>query len=132
MLRKRPLEREIWADQLSEALSHGNADLHRRATEGANIVMSDSTGRDLAARAYGLLFALLTGALQPLNELLLRFRLLAVICVPRSGGSYLPISQPSCIESSAWCGKQIPNAIAHDSFQKPDPFRWSQVSIAGS
>ena len=42
----------------SEALSRGDEDLSRCATDAADLVMGNATGRQLLARAYSVLFAL--------------------------------------------------------------------------
>src|SRR5579864_1394847 len=109
----RPFEGEIWPNQLSEALPRATDDLHRQATEAAELVMADATGRVLVARAYSLLFALLTGTLLPLDELLSRFHFINVVGIPRTGGSYLTAELYRAI---GLVPEQVPNAIAHDSF----------------
>jgi len=120
LLGRRPFEREIWANQLSETLSRGDEDLHRRAAEAAEFVMGNATGRELLARAYSLLFALLTGMVEPLDELLSRFHFVNVIGIPRTGGSYLTAELYRAI---GMLPEQVPNALAHDSFPEAGPFQ---------
>jgi hypothetical protein len=116
----RPFEREIWANQLSETLARGDEDLHRRAAEAAEFVMGNATGRESLARAYSLLFALLTGMLVPLDELLSRFHFVNVIGIARTGGSYLTAELYRAI---GMVPEQVPNALAHDSFPEAGPFQ---------
>ena len=116
----RPFEHEIWADQLSEALSPADEELHRRAFDAAARVMSNARGRELVARAYSLLFALLTGDLAPLQELQSRFHFVSVVGVPRTGGSYVTAELYRAI---GMVPEQVPNALAHDSFPESGPFQ---------
>src|SRR5579863_2732905 len=88
-IRGQPFEGEPWPDQLSEALFRGDEELQRRAAEAAELVMGDAGGRELVTRAYTLLLSMLTGMLDPLEELLARFQFVAVVGIPRTGGSYL-------------------------------------------
>lgn len=119
-IRGRPFSGEIWADQLSEALSRRDGDLHRRATEAAEMVMGNATGRELVARAYNLLLALLTGTWAPLDDLLSRFHFVSVIGIPRTGGSYLTAELYRAI---GMMPGQVPTALAHDSFPESGPFQ---------
>jgi hypothetical protein len=120
VLSQRPLDRQIWSDQLSENLSVADDDRPRRVTEAAAFVMGDAAGRELLARAYGLLFSLLTGDLLPLRELQSRFHFINVIGIPRSGGSYLTAELYRAI---GMLPEQVPSALAHDSFPEAQPFQ---------
>lgn len=120
LLRNRPFDREIWADQRSEALAASDADLNRRATAAAELVMNSAAGREQVARAYTLLFALLTGDLAPLRELQSRFHFINVMGIPRSGGSYLTAELYLALGMRP---QQVPNALAHDSFPEAEPFQ---------
>ena len=120
MLLKKPFEREIWADQRSEGLSGGDDDLNSRATEAAGLVMNNAAGREQVARAYSLLFALLTGDLAPLHELQSHFHFINVIGIPRSGGSYLTAE---LYRALGMVPQHVPNALAHDSFPEAEPFQ---------
>lgn len=82
-------------------------------------VMSDSRGREIIARAYGLLAALLTGDLAPLRELQARFRFVNVVGAARSGGSYLTAELYRALGMTP---QEIPAALAHDSFPEAGPF----------
>ncbi len=119
-LHKRPFEHEIWPDQLSEALSLADEQLQRRASDAAEQVMSDATGRALVARAYSLLFALLTGDLASLQELQSRFHFISVVGIPRTGGSYVTAE---LYRALGMVPEQVPSALAHDSFPESGPFQ---------
>ena len=120
VLLKRPFDRELWAEQLSEALSFSDEDLNRRATEAAAVVMGNASGREQLARAYSLFFALLTGDLAPLHELQGRFHFINVIGIPRTGGSYLTAE---LYRALGIVPEHVPSALAHDSFPEAGPFQ---------
>lgn len=119
-LREHSFEREIWSDQLSEAMSLSDEEAHRHAIEAAELVMNDATGRELLERAYSLLYALLIGTLEPLDELLSRFHFITVTGIPRTGGSYLTAELYRAI---GMVPEQVPHALAHDSFPEAGPFQ---------
>ncbi len=119
VLTHRPFEGEIWAHQLSEALSPPDGNLHLRASEAADVVMGNPLGREFLARSYGLLYSLLAGDLAPLYELQSRYHFVVVLGVPRSGGSYLTAELYRAIGMAP---ENVPNALAHDSFPEVGPF----------
>ncbi len=119
-LRRRPFVPERWTDQLSEALSLRDEELQRHAAEAADLVMSDTTGRELLARAYSLLYALVIGMLEPVEDLSSRFHFITVIGIPRTGGSYLTAELYRAI---GMVPERVPNALAHDSFPEVGPFQ---------
>jgi len=114
-----PFDREIWAEQRSESLSPNQIDLDG-VSNAAKIVMSSSLGRERLARAYTLLFALLTGELGPLYELQSRFHFVTFIGIPRTGGSYLTAE---LYRALGMVPERIPNGLAHDSFPEAGPFQ---------
>jgi len=116
----RPFERELWADQLSEALALSDDDLNRRAADAAALVMASASGREHLARAYSLLFALLAGDVTPLRELQARFHFINVIGIPRTGGSYVTAE---LYRALGMVPEQVPSALAHDSFPEAGPFQ---------
>ena len=120
MLVQKPFAHEIWADQRSEALAAGDEDLNRRALEAASLVMSSALGREQVARAYSLLFALLTADLGPLQELQSRFHFINIMGIPRSGGSYLTAE---LYRALGMLPEHVPSALAHDSFPEAEPFQ---------
>jgi hypothetical protein len=119
ILAGRPFDRQIWAEQRSEALSSNEVDLNR-AADAAAIVMGSALGRERLARAYTLLFSLLTGALAPLHELQSRFHFMNFVGIPRTGGSYLTAELYRALGMVPEC---VPNGLAHDSFPEAGPFQ---------
>ncbi len=113
-----PFVREVWSEQRSEALSSTKFDLDRTA-DAAAIVMGSPFGREKLARAYTLLFTLLTGDLGPLSEFQSRFHLVTCVGIPRTGGSY--ITAELC-RAVALVPAHIPSGLAHDSFPEAGPF----------
>jgi hypothetical protein len=119
VLRGLPFEREIWAEQRSESLSPMELDLSGVAAAAA-LVMGSASGRERLARAYTLLFSLLTGEVSPLQELQSRFHFVTFIGIPRTGGSYLTAE---LYRALGLLPAQVPNGLAHDSFPEAGPFQ---------
>jgi len=119
VLRGLPFGGEIWAEQRSETLSPNQIDLDRVA-DAAAIVMGSPSGRERLARAYTLLFALLTGDLAPLSELQSRFHFVTCIGIPRTGGSYLTAE---LYRALGMVPEHVPNGLGHDSFPEAGPFQ---------
>jgi hypothetical protein len=118
-LRGIPFDQEIWADQRSESLTPSQVDPQEVAAAAA-IVMGSAVGRERLARAYTLLFSLLTGDLAPLHELQSRFHFVNVIGIPRTGGSYLTAE---LYRALGRVPARIPSGLAHDSFPEAGPFQ---------
>jgi hypothetical protein len=112
-------EREPWPDQISEGLWHAKPELARITRECAERVMRDRIGREHVARAYALFVALLTGNLDALATFHARYRFIAVIGIPRTGGSYLTAELYRALGIAP---EAVPNALAHDSFPEAGPF----------
>lgn len=119
MLRGLPFDRAIWAEQRSESLSPTNLDLSGLAAA-AGLVMGSDWGRERLARAYTLLFSLLTGEMSPLRELQSRFHFITFIGIPRTGGSYLTAELCRAI---GLVPARVPNYVAHDSFPELGPLQ---------
>jgi hypothetical protein len=118
-LRGLPFDREIWAEQRSESLTPRHVDPQDVAAAAA-IVMGSAVGRERLARAYTLLFSLLTGDLRPLHELQSRFHFVNIIGIPRTGGSYLTAE---LYRALGMVPAHVPNGLAHDSFPEAGPFQ---------
>lgn len=118
VLRGLPFDREIWPEQRSESLSLGELDLSGVAAAAA-LVMGSAYGRERLARAYTLLFSLLTGDLASLHELQSRFHFVTFIGIPRTGGSYLTAELYRALGIAP---QQVPSGLAHDSFPEVGPF----------
>jgi len=114
-----------WADQTSEALNYGLAELQRRAEIAAPRVMNDERGRAHIARAYNLLLALLIGDFAPVAELQRRFHFINVIGIPRSGGSYLTAE---LYRALGMAPRTVPFAVAHDGFPEAGPFEMAPAA----
>ena len=114
-----PPDREMWADQRSEALSPNEID-PKRAAEAAAAVMASAPGREWLARAYTLLYSLLTGELTPLLELQSRFQFVNCVGIPRTGGSYLTAE---LFRALGMAPERVPGGLAHDSFPEAGPFQ---------
>jgi hypothetical protein len=119
VLRGLPFEREIWAEQRSESLSVADLDLDGVAAAAA-LIMGSASGRERLARAYTLLFSLLTGEMSPLQELQSRFHFVTFIGIPRTGGSYLTAE---LYRALGLVPAHVPNGLAHDSFPEAGPFQ---------
>jgi hypothetical protein len=118
-----PFEGAIWGDQLSEALSSEQQRMTESATANAAGVMASPVGKQAIARAYELLVALMTGNVDPVKDLQLRFHFVNVIGVPRNGGSYLT---KEIYRALGYQTDLVPNAIAHDGFPEAGPFRFER------
>ena len=125
LLQGRPFDDGEWADQTSEALNFGLAELQRRAEAAAPGVMNDERGRAHIGRAYGLLLALLTGDFAPIAELQQRFHFINVIGIPRSGGSYLTAELYRALGMEP---RSVPFAVAHDGFPEAGPFEMAPAA----
>ena len=119
VLSGQPFEGEIWAEQRSESLSPNQVDLDD-VSNAAAIVMGSPLGRARLARAYTLLYALLTGDLAPVHELQSRFHFVNFIGIPRTGGSYLTAE---LYRALSMVPAHVPNGLAHDSFPEAGPFQ---------
>ena len=119
VLRGLPFDREIWAEQRSESLSLNEIDLNGVAAAAA-LIMGSALGRERLARAYTLLFSLLTGDLSLLQELQSRFHFVTFVGIPRTGGSYLTAE---LYRALGLVPAHVPNGVAHDSFPEAGPFQ---------
>lgn len=118
-----PFEGAIWGDQLSEALSSEQARLMQSAASHAGTVLASSIGQRAIARAYELLVALITGNVEPIKDLQLKFHFINIIGVPRNGGSYLT---KEIFRALGYHPDRVPNVIAHDGFPDAGPFRFER------
>jgi hypothetical protein len=112
-------EPQVWPDQLSEQLWHVDAEQHQRVARAAEQVMRVEQGRAWVARAYSLFVSLLTGDLEPLEQLQSRFRFIIITGIPRTGGSYLTAEIYKSLNIDP---HTVPNVIAHDSFPEAGPY----------
>ena len=118
-----PFEGAVWGDQLSESLSHEQRRIRQSATEHAQTVLAAPVGQKAIARAYELLVALMTGDVETIKDIQLKFHFINVIGVPRNGGSYLT---KELYRALGFHPDRVPNVIAHDGFPDAGPFRFER------
>lgn len=109
---------ESWHDQLSEELSGAPQTMRQRASVQHERLTADPIARAAISSAYGWFQQLAVSDLDALRRLHQRFRFIAVIGVPRSGGSYLIAELFSALGYEA---SSVPGAIAHDGFPEAGP-----------
>lgn len=116
----RAFSQHRWHDQLSEELNHVQRDIVQRAPADAERVMASDVGRAAITRAYQWLLALISGDLQALQEIQLRYHFINVVGIPRNGGSYLTME---LYRALGYAPDAVPNAVAHDGFPEAGPFQ---------
>jgi len=109
---------ESWHDQLSEQLSGAPGRMRERASVQLQRLALDPTARAAISSAYGWFQQLAISNLEALRRLHERFRFIAVVGVPRSGGSYLIAELFSAL---GYEPSSVPAAIAHDGFPEAGP-----------
>lgn len=123
IIEERPFEAAQWGDQLSEELSHEQQEVMARAAESAQRVIQTEAGQRHIGRAYEILVALMTGNVELIKDLQLKFHFINVIGVPRNGGSYLT---KELYRALGYDPAEVPNVIAHDGFPEAGPFRFER------
>ncbi|MCC6201415.1 MAG: hypothetical protein IT494_00245 [Gammaproteobacteria bacterium] len=118
-----PFEGAPWGDQLSEAMISEQRRITEQAPENARRVMATQAGQRAIARSYQLLLALLTGNVEAIKDIQLRFHFINVIGIPRNGGSYLT---KEIYRALGYDPTRVPNVIAHDGFPDAGPFRFEK------
>ncbi len=116
-------EKAKWGDQLSEELSSDQKHVIEQAAANAQRVIADPEGQKHVARSYELLVALLTGNLEVIKDIQLKFHFINIIGAPRNGGSYLT---KEVYRSLGFDPSNVPNVIAHDGFPEAGPFRFEK------
>lgn len=127
VLSGRPFDREIWAEQRSEALTPSETD-SPPVSDAVAIIMGSEMGRERLTRAYTLLIALLTGDLAPLQDLQSRYHFVSFVGIPRTGGSYLTAE---LFRALGMPPERVASGLAHDSFPKRALFSCRRESTAG-
>ena len=118
-----PFAGAVWGDQLSETMSHEYQRMLKNANEHATAVLAAPVGQRAIARAYELLVALLTGDVDVVKDIQLKFHFVNIIGVPRNGGSYLT---KEIYRALGYHPDRVPNVIAHDGFPEAGPFRFER------
>jgi hypothetical protein len=104
-----PFEGAVWGDQLSEAMSQEQERLIGSANRNAATVLAAPSGQQAIGRAYELLVALMTGNVDPIKDIQLKFHFVNIIGVPRNGGSYLT---KEIYRARGFHPDRVPNVIA--------------------
>ena len=123
IIEHRPFEGAKWGDQLSEELSSEQREVIARARENAQKIIDDPEGRRHIGRAYELLVTLMTGDVEKIKDIQLKFHFINVIGVPRNGGSYLT---KEIYRALGYDPENVPNVVAHDGFPEAGPFRFEK------
>ena len=118
-----PFTGAAWGDQLSETMSHEYQKMLENASEYVTAILAAPVGQRAIARAYELLVALLTGDVEVIKDIQLKFHFVNVIGVPRNGGSYLT---KEIYRALGYQPDRVPNVIAHDGFPEAGPFRFDK------
>lgn len=118
-----PFEGAQWGDQLSEVMLSDQRRITEEAPENAKTVLAHPQGQAAIARSYQLLMALITGDLDAIKDIQLKFHFVNVIGIPRNGGSYLT---KEIYRAMGYDPTKVPNVIAHDGFPDAGPFRFEQ------
>ena len=108
-----------WHEQLQEAKSKQPGEEMRRAQAVLPEIMQDPAAQRAIQRSYDLFIAILVGTAEKLASVHNRFKFIAVVGIPRSGGSYLTKQLYRAIGMEA---KKVPRVIAHDGFPDTSPF----------
>lgn len=116
-----PFTGAMWGDQLAESLSQEQRRLVQSAADNASKVAATRLGQTAIARAYELLVALMTGNVEAIKDIQLKFHFINIIGVPRNGGSYLT---KEIYRALGYHPDRVPNVIAHDGFPEAGPFRF--------
>ena len=118
-----PFEYAPWGDQLSEVMSADQQRVAAAAADSAKRVLAAEQGQAAVGRAYQLLLALLSGDVDHIKDIQLRFHFINVIGIPRNGGSYLT---KEIFRALGYKPEHVPNVIAHDGFPEAGPFRFER------
>lgn len=118
-----PFEEAQWGDQLSETMLSDQRRIIESAPESAKVILATERGQQAIARAYQLLLVLLTGDIEAIKDIQLRFHFINIIGIPRNGGSYLT---KEIYRSLNYDPLHVPNVIAHDGFPDAGPFRFEK------
>ncbi len=110
---------QCWANQLSEQRGNERVLMDDAAEYRLQRLLLDEQGQALIDRVYDWFTRLATGRTEALEELHTRCHFIAVVGIPRTGGSYLT---SEIFRALAYEPQQVPAAIAHDGFPDARPF----------
>ncbi len=89
-----PFEGAQWGDQLSEVMLSDQRRIVEQAPENAKRVLAQQQGQAAIGRAYKLLLALLTGDVDAIKDIQLKFHFVNVIGIPRNGMAVIELGAP--------------------------------------
>jgi len=112
------IREETWHDQLSEELSEGPKKARSSAGSQLQKLALDGAAQAAIKSAHDWFRQLATSNLDALRILHERYRFIAVIGVPRSGGSYLIAELLAALGHEP---SSVPAVIAHDGFPEASP-----------
>ncbi|MCP5145515.1 MAG: hypothetical protein H6978_11960 [Gammaproteobacteria bacterium] len=118
-----PFEDAVWGDQLSETMLDDQKRIIAQAPDNARRCLASQVGQSAIARSYQLLMALMTGNVEAIKDIQLRFHFINIIGIPRNGGSYLT---KEIYRALGYDPSRVPNVIAHDGFPDAGPFRFER------
>jgi len=113
---------EVWPDQRSEALSTTLRTMRERAGWRLERITTHQVARNTIEDAWRIFAELCRGQSAALAEIHERFEFIAVVGIPRTGGSYLTAE---LFASLGYDPGSVPGAIAHDGFPDAGPFSMS-------
>jgi hypothetical protein len=109
---------QVWPNQLSEELSAENVDMARCAEYRLRLLVSSPQAQRAITRTYEWFRELITGRVDALRELHRQYQFVAIIGIPRSGGSYLTAE---FYKSLGFNPEAVPAALAHDGVPEARP-----------
>jgi hypothetical protein len=121
-LDKSGYENERWFDQRSEELSGHHSVMRRRGPLRLERLLSDETAQAAIVSVHRWFYNLATVRSDALEYLHKRYRFIAIVGAPRTGGSYLTGEAFSAV---GYNPTAVPAAIAHDGFPEAQPITLS-------
>jgi hypothetical protein len=109
---------QTWPNQLSEELSAEHIEMARRAEFRMRLLVASPLAQRAIARVYQWFQELARGRTEELRTLHLNHHFIAVIGIPRSGGSYLTAE---LYRALGMIPETIPAALAHDGVPDARP-----------
>jgi hypothetical protein len=109
---------QAWVDQTVEALN-SNAELLRSSNMRLERLITDEIAQSVIKQVYQWFYELCTIPADAVKKLHDRFKFIAIVGVPRTGGSYLTAE---VFSSLGYKPASIPAIIAHDGFPDAHPY----------
>lgn len=112
-------EEQRWPNQLSEELWNPLPRMEAAAEFRLQRLLLDPEGQSIIDRVYEWFVSLATGRMDDLKALHGRYHFIAIVGIPRTGGSYLTSEIFRALDYES---RQVPAAVAHDGFPNARPF----------